>query len=256
MKLRTVPYPRAGLLGLFLAFSNALVQTAKNNTISDDDRFLYPFSDDTIQFASYWDNGTIAALWNLSDPLSRDIVDKSKRPLHVWDPDSKDATRYLPPADGDMFEEERVSFLPEAVVNIYNTSHGAVTRLTGEDPFWPPACERIVTELDRLCTPDRMPTNGSNTMGVTLKHYGYSLPDRQNRSMYVDSYISVAVLHAGPDMIATFNASCNMWFAHLIDCAVIEQDPPKNYQLTPLTYNGTEIKYDNGETVMLWPELQ
>ncbi|KAI9848501.1 MAG: hypothetical protein M1838_000501 [Thelocarpon superellum] len=178
--------------------------------------YHYPYTHDQILFASYRDNGSRVEQWNLTDSLSLHILSENEKPPTVWDPNDPTVVRYLQPPNNQT-GVTRLSYAvdPATTINAFAQADGVATWLDSQDPFWPPACGRMSFELAQLQSPEWQPRNGSKTMGVTLKHFGFALPGDGTDIAYVDSYISVTVLSSGPSMLSLFDGNCQTLFASL-----------------------------------------
>ena len=174
-------------------------------------------------------------------------------PEEVWDASSTDVSRWLPPVD-EHFYEARVAFRNTEFTNVYNRN-GTLTRLWDDDDFWVPACERMTAELTRLRQTASEPQNQNKTMGVTVKHYGTTFPDLDNRNASISTYISLTVVQEGSDAVSTFDNNCEWWFGTLVGQATVIRNATSDPTPVPLVLNGTTIKDQNGTVIMLPPPL-
>ena len=168
-----------------------------------------------------------------------------------FSPTAQDIGRWMPPLKEYEYDMRIINSTTDWTY-VYNRNGSFLfTQLWDGSSFWAPACSRMTKELERLRLVSKLPQHQSNTMEVMVKHYGDSLPDSNNVTTAVWTYVHVLVQVVGGRYIDVFQQNCEQWFGAAAQVAIWPVDEPGPF--VDWVSNGQVQMWANGSTVEIPP---
>ena len=225
----------------------------------NDSLYTYPYGPEAgrpIEYRSSYGGGVVTSGQGLNATQDNDWLDDFRAYDKDFEPTATDATRYLPPMDGEEVVARDYNSTMDQT-DIFNPNGSYLrTELWTDDTFWPPACAVMTDELARLQANADGVDLSSEAIEVALKHYAASLPNANNHSNTVWTYIHVIVHSVGSQPAEVFGQSCVDWYSGLVG-ASIYQRPALRMPWTDFDDdNGRPYHFANGSVLKLPPKIR
>ncbi|KAI9811257.1 MAG: hypothetical protein M1832_000936 [Thelocarpon impressellum] len=184
------------------------------STEEDDKLHTYPYGSHvnrTIEYRSNFRGGADGGSYGLAEDMDNYWRLRFQAVNMDFNPDMPTMLRWLPPLDNDEWSERVVDSNDDLTMVVNRNGKFLYTRLSNGDEFWPPVCERLTRELQRLRELRGEPANRLRPMEVMAKHYGKSLPDASNRNATIWTYVHLYVPEIGDSVDSVFRKDCARW---------------------------------------------
>ncbi|KAI9811953.1 MAG: hypothetical protein M1832_000658 [Thelocarpon impressellum] len=203
---------RAAVIFLLLL---TLCEARPASTEENDRLHTYPYGshlNQTIEYRSNFRGGLDGGSYGLDGDKDGFWRDRFQSVTMAFQ-DAPGILRWLPPLDNNEWVA-RVVYGQDDLTNVVSRDGRFLfTRLWPGDQFWPPACERMVRELERLRGMQMEPRNNLKAMEVMIKHYGKSLPDSNNHNATILTYVHLYVPDIGDSVVSVFRQDCVRWLS-------------------------------------------